>query len=152
MTVPKNPLQGHESFHYYKAGQFSAAEYIASGIPYATQSSATAGEPSKVEFPFVTKFFTVKNSGPGEMYIGFTANGVQGTNRFSLPESGSFTGDIRVKDLFFLASSGTGSFEVIAGMTGILRKDFFTLTGSFVGRSGSQEDFGYKGFGYNGIG
>lgn len=152
MTIPPNPFQAHETFQYYKAGQASVLEYMASGLPYATQSSTTAGTPSKIEFPFVTKFFTVKNSGPGPLYVGFTENGALGTNRFSIPESGSFTGDIRVKDLWLEADSGTVSFEVVAGLTGILRKDFMNLTGSFVGYSGSQETQGYRGFGYDGIG
>jgi len=152
MTVPPNLLQGHETFRYYKAGQQSVAEYMASGLPYATQSTAVAGTPAKIEFPFVTKFFTVKNNGSGDIFVGFTENGVLSTNRFSIPESGSFSGDIRVMDLFIEASAGTGSFEVIAGLTGILRRDFFVLTGSFVGFSGSQELFGYRGFGYSGVG
>lgn len=152
MTVPPNPLQGYESFRYAKAGQQSVAEYMASGLPYATQSAPTSGTPARIEFPFVTKFFTVKNNGPGTVFVGFTQNGVLGTNRFSVPVSGSYTGEIRVMDLFLLASSGTGSVEVVAGLTGILRKDFFVLTGSMIGFSGSQELYGYRGFGYNGIG
>lgn len=152
MTVPPNPLQGHETFRYWKAGQTSVAEYMASGLPYATQSAPTSGTAAKIEFPFVTKFFTVKNNGPGEVYIGFTENGVLGTNRFSIPESGSYTGEIRVMDLFLLSAGSTGSVDVIAGLTGILRRDFFVLTGSFVGFSGSQELFGYRGFGYSGVG
>lgn len=152
MTIPPNSLQGHETFQYYKAGQASVLEYMASGLPYATQSTAAAGTPSKTEFPFVTKFFTIKNNGPGSINIGFTQNGVLGTNYFTLPESGSFSGDIRIIDLFVDAQSGTGSYEIVAGLTGILRRDFFILTGSFVGFSGSQALFGYKGFGYNGIG
>lgn len=152
MTVPPNPLQGHETFRYWKSGQFSALEYMASGLPYATQSAVTSGTAAKIEFPFVTKFFTIKNNGAGTLFVGFTENGVEGTNRFSLPPSGSFTGDIRLKDLWFETDGGTTSFEVVAGLTGILRRDFLNLTGSFVGYSGSQETEGYKGFGYDGIG
>lgn len=152
MTIPPNPFQAHETFQYNKAGQASVLEYMASGLPFATQSSATAGTPAKVEFPFVTKFFTVKNSGASDIFIGFTENGVLGTNRFSLAADESFSGDIRVKDLWIESSAGTTTFEVVAGLTGILRRDFFNLTGSFVGFSGSQETQGYKGFGYDGIG
>lgn len=151
MTIPPNPFQAPETFQY-RTGLNNVYEYMASGLPYATQSSVTAGTPERVEFPFVTKFFTIKNGGPDTLYIGFTENGVQGTNRFSLPPSGSFTGDIRIKDLFVDAESGTNSFEIIAGLTGILRRDYYNLTGSFVGFSGSQATEGYRGFGYDGIG
>ena len=135
-----------------KPGLNNALDYMASGLPFTTQSSVTAGTPERIEFPFVTKFFTIKNNGPVDLYVGFTENGVLGTNKFSLPASGSFSGDIRIKDLFVDTASGTNTFEVIAGMTGILRKDFYNLSGSFVGFSGSQETAGYRGFGYEGIG
>src|SRR5690242_18157561 len=100
MTLPPNPLQGYETFQYNRAGQQSVAEYMASGLPFATQSSQISGTPGKIEFPFVTKFFTIKNNSAVELRVGFTRNGVLGTNRFSLAPSGSYTGDIRVIDLF----------------------------------------------------
>jgi len=151
MTVPPNPLQAHETFQYRKAGQASVLEYMASGLPYVTQSSVGT-TPEKIEFPFVTKFFTVKNTSANDLHVGFTENGVQGTNRFTLSTSESFTGDIRIRDLYLQSAGGTADFEIIAGLTGILRRDFFILTGSFVGFSGSQQDFGYRAFGYDGIG
>lgn len=151
MTVPPNPFQAHETFQYKKAGQASVLEYMASGLPYVTQSTVGT-TPTAIEFPFVTKFFTVRNGTGGDLHVGFTANGVTGSNRFTLGTGESFTGEIRVKDLFVMAAAGTTDFEVIAGLTGILARDFFILTGSFVGFSGSQELFGYRGFGYDGIG
>jgi len=151
MTVPPNLFQGHEAFQVRKAGQASVLEYMASGLPYVTQSSATT-TPFRIEFPFVSKFFTIRNLGPGNLNIGFTQNGVLGSNRFTLATSGSFSGDIRVADLYLATSTGTTNYEVVAGLTGILRNDFFILTGSLVGFSGSQELYGYRGFGFEGIG
>ena len=79
----------------------------------------------------MTKFFFVRNIGAIPLNVGFTANGVLGSNKFTLLTSQSFQGDIRVKDLF-LASSGAASFEVVAGLTGIQRKNFPVLTGSLI--------------------
>ena len=141
--------------YYQPSGQHNAAEYQASGLPFVTQS-ATSGSPieaTTIEFPFVTKFFFVRNIGAIPLNVGFTANGVLGSNKFTLLTSQSFQGDIRVRDLF-LASSGAASFEVVAGLTGIQRKNFPVLTGSLNIFSGSaQETLGFNGFGYpNGLG
>jgi hypothetical protein len=155
MVRPANPNQGTESFQYPPPGPSSVLEYQASGLPYVTQSSHVGDglTASRVEFPFVTKFFTIKNNGPGDLSIGFTLNGVLGTNVFTLPESGSFSGDIRVTDLYMAAVSGsTTEYEIIAGLTQIPRKNYFILTGALNGFSGSQELYGDRGFGYPGLG
>jgi len=153
---PLNPNQGHESFQYPSPGPSSVLEYQASGLPYVTQSDATGGVASKIEFPFVTKFFTVKNNGADDLYVGFTENGVLGTNKFTIVPSASYTGDIRIADLFLSAPTTTASYEVIAGLTQIPRKNWFILTGALNGFSGSvganQITYGQKGFGYLGIG
>jgi len=137
--------------YYQPSGQHNTAEYLASGLPYVTASS-TGSEVTVIEFPFVTKFFLVKNTGSSSMGFGFTANGVVGSNSFTLEPSQSFQGDIRVKDLFLHSGGGTNTFEVIAGLTGIARKNFPVLTGSLNVYSGSaQEELGFNGFGYPGI-
>jgi hypothetical protein len=157
MVRPPNPNQSHESFQYPPPGPSSVLEYQASGLPYVTQSTApTAGTGSKVEFPFVTKFITVKNNGAGTLGVGFTENGVLGTNRFTLPPSGSWTGDIRVADIFFTTTAGSPPiYEVVAGLTQIPRRNWYILTGSLVAFSGTvaqQQAVGNRGFGYPGIG
>lgn len=155
MVRPPNPLQGHESFQYPSPGPSSVLEYQASGLPYVTQSTATTAA-SKVELPFVSKFFTVKNNGAGVLQVGFTENGVLGSNKFSIPSGSSFTGDIRTADLFFASDTGTVTYELIAGLTQIPRRNWFILTGALNGFSGSvganQITYGNKGFGYDGLG
>lgn len=155
MTVPPNPLQGHESFQYPAPGASSVLEYQASGLPFVTQSIApSAGTATKIEFPFVTKFLTIKNNGAGSLGVGFTANGVLGTNLMSLPPSGSWTGDIRVADIFFTTTAGSApTFELIAGLTQIPRRNWYILTGSLTAFSGTVEQqtaLGNRGFGYPG--
>jgi len=151
MVRPPNPNQGHESFQYPSPGPSSVLEYQASGLPYVTQSVATT-DATKIEFPFVTKFFTVKNNGADDLCVGFTENGVLGSNKLTITPSSSYTGDIRVADLFLAAPNSTATYEVVAGLTQIPRKNWFILTGALNGFSGSQITYGTRGFGYPGIG
>lgn len=149
-------LSGPFSFQYPAPGMSNVLEYQASGLPFVTQSTASTSTVSRVHFPFVTKFFTVKNNGAGTLNVGFTEAGVLGTNKFSVPASSSYTGEIRVIDLFVIGAGATATFEIIAGLTQIPDKNFLVLTGSHVGFSASSDAIKQaafnKGFGYNGLG
>lgn len=138
----------------YKTGPNNAAEYQASGLPYVTQSAATTS-PFNIQFPFVTNELTVKNNTAGILRVGFTENGVNGTNYFTLPVSGSYNGRLRVTDIFIRSDAGTVNYEVVAGLTGIPRQEFYILTGALNVFSGSEAQilqYGLKGLGYSGIG
>jgi len=140
-------------FQYPSSGQNNVAEYQASGLPFVTHSQVTAGTVKQIPFPFVTNFISVKNNTNGILRVGFTQNGVQGTNYLSLPVSSSFEGRLRVIDLFVAAEAGTLEFEVLAGLTSIVRNNFFILTGSYVGFSGSLPDeVNPRFYGFDGIG
>ena len=110
----------------YQAGLSNAGSYVISGIPWASSSLSAppAGStPTEVSFPFVTKFIVVKNisaiSG-SSMRVGFSENGIVGTNYFLLAPGESFAADIRVKDLYLLSNNGTAATgSIIAGLTGI---------------------------------
>lgn len=132
--------------HHPKSGPNLVAEYQVSALPYATSSTVVGT--LKIEFPYVTSFFNVRNIGTSDFYVGFTSNGVSNSNRFTLQPSASFSDSIRVKDLF-LKSSGatTGSFEIVAGLTMIDRNLFPVLTGSGVSGSSDPTAFGYPGLG-----
>ena len=138
----------------YRTGPNNAAEYQASGLPYVTQSVATTS-PFNIQFPFVTNELTVKNNTAGILRVGFTENGVNGTNCFTLPVSGSYNGRLRVTDIFIRSAAGTVNYEVVAGLTGIPRQEFYILTGALNVFSGSEAQilqYGLKGLGYSGIG
>lgn len=140
-------------FQYPSSGQNNVAEYQASGLPYVTHSQVTAGTVNQVSFPFVTNVFNVKNNSNGILRVGFTQNGVLGTNYFSLPVSGIFESKLRITDLFITAEAGNLDYEVVAGLTSIVRNNFFILTGSYVGFSGSTvSPINSRFYGYDGIG
>jgi hypothetical protein len=113
----------------YGAGLWNANSYIASGIPWASSSILLAdGGTKKIEFYNITKFATIKNFGPGILYVGFSMNGAMGTpNNFNFPiaVSESYTGEWKIADMF-LSSSGATNTSIIAGLTGIPRSALTT--------------------------
>jgi len=139
----------------YRTGPNNVAEYQASGLPYVTQSVASAGSVSNVQFPFVTNEITVKNNSDGVLKIAFTANGLAGSNFFTLPVSGSYGGRLRVTDIYLSAQAGSVTYEVVAGLTTIPRRDYYLLTGALNVFSGSDAQilqYENRGLGYNGLG
>ena len=131
-----------------------APAYELSGVPYVTSSigNTLTDNPQKIVFPQVTRFFQITNTGGADLRIGFSRNGVRGfgqsvsgstwettknnKNYFVLGTSGSSGGgtarlEIRCKELFLMrdGANNTG-FTLIAGLTGIDKNQFPTLTGS----------------------
>tara|TARA_Y100000310_G_scaffold231810_1_gene234508 strand:- start:210 stop:689 length:480 start_codon:yes stop_codon:yes gene_type:complete len=135
--------------------------YQTSALPYVTSSSPSevgATNAVHVHFPYVTRWVMVRNIGPENLRVGFTANGVlenngnaynitaSNANYFLLSPTGSsrtdqggfgncnMFGPVEVKctDMFFLAhtaSMNTG-FSLMAGYTNIPRRQFLHLTGA----------------------
>ena len=111
----------------YQVGLGNVGSYQVSGKPYVTSSLVvpnSASAPLKIEFPYVSKFITVKNThGSNSIRVGFSSLGVSsGTNYMILSSSESFTADLRVVDLYLLSNAGSAaSAQVVAGLTGINR-------------------------------
>ena len=101
--------------------------YQISGLPYVTSSTATSSPPFKVTFPYVTKFITIRADG-GSLDIGFTLNGVNNTNHFTVANNDVLTMEVRVKEMYV---KGTSNFHIVAGLTGIPTASIPTLTGSY---------------------
>ena len=109
------------------SGISSVGAYQLSGVPYLTSSLAvpSLGNPAlEVEFPFVTKFLTVRNtltSGSNvDLRVGFSSNGVSGTvqnNYFTLAPGESYTGDWRVGRVYLISNNGSQcSASILAGL------------------------------------
>lgn len=143
-------------FQYPASGLTNTAEYMASGLPYALTGTAEA-TPVQVDFPFVTNFIEVMNHGSGtnEIAVGFTANGSLNDNKFIVQAGQTRQFKLRVKSVFVIATSGTPTFDVVAGMTQILAKQMPLLSGSFLeynpletsGSLGGAAVYGYDGIG-----
>ena len=118
-------------------------EYQISGVPYVTASAAgevsSQDVPIRVNFPEVTRWIMIYNSGSGGVRVGFTANGARGVNtaNYFVVKAGTTTPrmELRCKSLYFTkdANGTAADFNIIAGLTTI-RSDYFPiLTGSTSG-------------------
>jgi hypothetical protein len=111
---------------YPPPGYNFAPAYQTSGLPFLTSSTAAAGTAVKIEFPYVTKDITIGATG-GATTFAFTANGLVGTNKYTVASGQSVTFDFRVKEMWVTGST----FCVAAGLTGIPTASIPTLTGSY---------------------
>lgn len=115
-----------------KVGLHATPEYQASGLPFVTGSSVTTSS-VRIDFPKVTRAITVRNlSNSPFLYIGFTANGVTGSNRYSIPAGEAERFEIRCKNIFLMSDTGTVNYCLIGELTLIDADQMPTLTGSTV--------------------
>jgi len=116
-------------------GEGFVPAYQMSAMPYVTSSNVSLGATREISFNYVTKFFTVKNTGASTnvLAVGFTQNGMLpgNSNFFTLSGSEAFSGEIRTSKLFISGSAGaTTSFTLVAGLTNIPVSNFLLVTGS----------------------
>jgi len=125
--------------------------YQVSGLPYVTSSTAASGNPVCLQFPYVTKDFTISATG-GATTFAFTANGLVGTNKFTVPSGQTVTFDFRVKEMWITGST----FSLAAGLTGIPTASVPTLTGSYAWDASDPYHTGSNAYAniivYNGVG
>jgi|TARA_R110000765_G_scaffold372238_1_gene462618 hypothetical protein len=94
--------------------------YQTSGTPFATGSIDATSANTKIEFPYVSRWFEVINTGPSVLKVGFSDLGLTATNYFEVPVSGS-TGRIEIKvSEIHLRGGGANTTSVVAGLTSIL--------------------------------
>ncbi len=115
-----------------KSGFGFAAEFQSSALPWVTSSIApAANSPVRFDFPKVTRFITVSNTGVSTLSFGFTHSGVKSTNnKFILSGSQTMTMEVRVKALWVQGEGGTPSFSLFAGLTTVPAGDMPVLSGT----------------------
>jgi len=88
-----------------------------SGRPFAS-GSINASTATKVEFPTVTRWIYVANDSTDPCRIGFSEDGVEGTNFFSLAGNGATTDllELKISEVWL---SGSNNVSVMAGLTNI---------------------------------
>ena len=108
------------------AGLGHAPSYQVAGIPYATSSTTTTTVVKEIQFPYVTSWVYLVHHSANDLRVGFSQNGVNGTNFFLMPgvgtngESVTARLPLKVSSLFFRSdSSNTIPFYVCAGLTSI---------------------------------
>jgi hypothetical protein len=111
-----------------------APAYQVSATPFVTSSNVTLGTTKYIDFGYVSRFITIKNTSPSTsvLSIAFTENGLksQNSNYFFLSGSEAFSGELRATGLYLSGSAGTSNFSIVAGLTAISSKNSLTLTGS----------------------
>jgi len=114
----------------YRAGLGNVGSYQASAKPFLSSSInvSSSGDVIKIDFPNVSRFVTIKNTGPDDgsadidIRVGFSQNGVNGTNFLTINNQESYSADWRVTSVFLKVDT-VGSFNatasIIGGMTAI---------------------------------
>ena len=114
----------------YYVGLQNVGSYQVSGHPYATSSiaaPANSGTPTEVVFPDVTQRIFVSNVNVASpLRVGFSSNGVKGTNYFIIPQATSATNfptqefRVKVSAIYLLSNTTTPtSASVFAELTNI---------------------------------
>ena len=120
-------------FEYPTPGAQHGGAFFPSGLPWVTGSTMAAGTVVHYSFPAVSKRVLVRNTaGAGTLTFAFTQNGLGSVqhNFITLTAGQEENLELRVKDIFLSASSGTPTYEVVAMMTTILYDQFPVLTAS----------------------
>lgn len=115
----------------HKPGLGNAASYQVSGKPFLTGSvtaPASSGNPVEISFPLVTKKLIITNTGGDHLRVGFSANGVKGSNYTLVHEHPGGTPaqfntlelEVKCTSVFLLSHvAATGSFCLAAELTNI---------------------------------
>ena len=98
-----------------KPGLGNAASYQVSGKPFAT-GSLDATTPVQIDFPSVTRWVQITNTDNAAVKVGFSLNGVNGTNYFDVPQGTTGPMELKVTQLF-LSGGGADATSVAAGLT-----------------------------------
>jgi hypothetical protein len=121
------------TFNSYQSGLHNVGSFQVSSRPYATASLNInpgpdySNDPNVMEIVFdrVSKFVIVKNEvsvdlADAPIRLGFSENGVKGTNYILLFNDESFSADYKISRLYLMAHTAvSSSASVSAGMTGI---------------------------------
>lgn len=120
----------------------SVAAYQVSSIPYCSASipvPGNASEPLEILFPYISKFVTIKNvNASTAIHVGFSAEGITGSNYISLSVNESYSGEWKVAKLYVISSTSAAStVSIVAGLTNIAVDNvalnmYNSLTGSII--------------------
>lgn len=125
----------------HEAGLNHVGAYQVSGAPFASGSIDCTGTAAvKVTFPYVTRWIKVINNDTSDVKVGFSENGLAGTNYFTVngtsgnEQNQTETLELKVTELYL---TGSGNVDVVAGLTSINGRMTTTDTGtSWSGSSG----------------
>tara|TARA_R100001509_G_C4678217_1_gene152579 strand:- start:9 stop:470 length:462 start_codon:yes stop_codon:yes gene_type:complete len=143
MASSTDAKTGQPIFGFHEPGFNHVGSYQVSCRPFATASvqvaasSSTMGAGTKIEFPGVTKFITVRNEehndiADSQVRLAFASGGLHqpNFNYILINASSSFSADYRVSQVYIMSDTATQpKVSVIAGITTI--KSARTPSGSW---------------------
>lgn len=124
--MPNNPV--------YSPGVHNVGSFQSSGTPFLTGGFISSDTEHVLEFPFITKSFTLKNTGSADIRIHFASKDeapavLTNHNYFTIGSGASLTYDVKCRYLYISCTSNSG-FEIAAEITGIDKNRMFELSGS----------------------
>lgn len=115
----------------------SVDAYGTSGTPWTETVTLSAGTPTTISFPAVTRWIQIINTdstAANSARVGFTQNGVNGNpdDNFFLVPGGTNSGRLEVRciKIYLKASQNTPTVSIVAGITQIPTNHMFDVTGS----------------------
>ena len=130
------------SIYQYRAGLHNVGSYQVGGTPYLTGTVVDPLDPNlgevKISFPNVTKNILVVNttaSVPIRVHFNSAADGnvIAGHHYFTLEDKkDSISLNSKCKEIYISleTTAASGSFELVADLTGIATVEMFALTGA----------------------
>ena len=107
----------------YTVGLNNVGSYQVSGRPFAITPSSTT-----IEFPYVTSWVKIINSGSADRIVAFSSNGLSGTEKFVVPaESSTEPLQLKITELYLDAVTG---ISIVAGLTNIPVERVNNLSGT----------------------
>jgi hypothetical protein len=102
----------------YTAGLNNVGSYQVSGIPYLS-GGIDATSNASLNFPNVTRWVQITNSGSVDLLYGYSENGAAGSNAgIVLPNSTTARLEVKVTELY-LQGGTSGGVYVAAGLTNL---------------------------------
>lgn len=120
------------SSNIYTAGLNNVGSYQVSGIPYLSGGINATGLGASLNFPHVTRWIQITNSGSADLYYGYSENGAAGDNvGIILPNSSTPRLEVKATELY-LQGGESGGVYVAAGLTNlpVSRVDNISPSGS----------------------
>lgn len=117
-----------------------AEGFKGAGYPWVTGSVAIASDATHtIHFTNMTKFFIVSNRGTVPLRIGFTLNGISGSNFYAVDPGEERELNLKIRDLY-LKNTGSlgGVYDLIAGISEISRDACPIMSGSTTPNTGSM--------------
>lgn len=112
-----------------QSGGAFVPEFLVAPAPWVTQSSIPSGGVISYQFSYLARSVRFLNHDSGSVNIGYSLNGVNATNRFLVPTSGTFEFDCRFTSFFVKGVIGQ-QFSLMVGLTGVEKRHVLNVTAS----------------------